>query len=334
MQRIVLAYSGGLKSSVAVPWLADTHRAEIVTVTLDLGKGRDLEVVRDRALAIGAVRAHVLDVRDEFAKEFFLRALNAGVAYHPDRAVGPALTRPIIARKLVEIAAIERATIVAHACAAPDARIDTAVAALQPGIQIAAPARDWPFTPDGLAAYACERRMPLAGVRDSEVSAGNGAHKTAAGHRPAEPAYVEVTFRRGTPIAVNGVAMPLLDLLGSLDIIAGAHGVGRTERPETPGTAVLHAAHAELHRAVNGDTPDAALTQIAREYAELLDTGSWFTPRRETLDAELDPLRQRVSGTVRLKLFTGACDIVATMPGESLLKTDEYSVVRPVRFRA
>jgi argininosuccinate synthase len=176
--------------------------------------------------------------------------------------------------------------------------------------------------------------MPLPSAGDRETPAGNGAHGPAAGQRPAEPAYVEVTFRRGTPIAVNGVAMPLLDLVGSLDIIAGTHGVGRTERPDTPGTAVLHAAYAQLQRAVDGDAPDAAVERIAREYAELIDDGSWFTPRRETLDVDLDALRQRVSGTVRLKLFTAACDIVATMPGESPLKTDEYSVVRPLRFRA
>src|SRR5919201_5506673 len=161
MQRIVLAYSGGLKSAIAVPCLADAGAADIVTVTLCFGEGRELEAVRDSALAAGAVRAHVLDVLEEFTKDFFLRALKAGAAHAPGGAPGLALSRAIVARKLIEIAGIERAAMIAHGCAASDTRIDAAIAALQPGARVVAPAREWTFTRDELASFARDRRVPL-----------------------------------------------------------------------------------------------------------------------------------------------------------------------------
>lgn len=277
MTRIVLAYSGSPDTSPAIGWLAATQEAEVVTLTLDLGQGKQLDAVRDRALAMGAARAHVLDVYEEFAREYFLRALKADALSAGGRSLVTALSRPLIAQKLVEIAGIEQTTTVAHACTPGDARIAVAARALKPDIAV------------------------LAVPRDARAAA-PAAPKSAADY-PDETAYVELTFERGRPVAINAIAMPLLDLVGSLDIIAGAHGVGRFDGLETPAAAVLSAAHRAVEPALDHD-------DLRRQYAEMIDAGAWFAPARQTLDAEVARLQERVTGIVRLKLFKGGCDIV------------------------
>lgn len=277
MTRIALAYSGSPDTSHAIAWLADVHAAEVVTLTLDLGHGRHLESVRDRALAMGASRAHVLDAYEEFGREYFLRALRADALLVEGRSLVGALSRPLLAQKLVEIAGIEHTTIVAHACAASDARIATAVGALKPHFVVVA--------------------VPPAGRADQP------ARSRSAAEYPSEPAFVELTFDRGSPVAINAIPMPLLDLVGSLDIIAAAHGVGRRHGLETPAATVLSAAH----RAVEAE---AANEHLSRRYAEVIESGNWFTSEREALDVDVARAQERVSGIVRLKLFRGACEIV------------------------
>src|SRR5436189_195059 len=169
MERIVLAYSGGLDTSVAIPWLAERYGAEIIAVTMDLGQGKELEDVRDRALATGAVRAHVLDVREEFARDYVLRALKAGAIYEDRYPMGTALGRPLIARKLVEIAAIEQATAIAHGCTGKgndQVRLDVAARALNPALTVVAPARDWGMTRPQEIEYARRHGAPGVGRID------------------------------------------------------------------------------------------------------------------------------------------------------------------------
>lgn len=282
MNRIVLAYSGSPATAGSVRWLADRHGAEVVTLTLDLGQGRQLEAVRDRAFSIGAVRAHVLDVHDQFVRDYLLRAFKAGAIFESGRSLVPALSRPLIAERLVEIARIEQATDVAHACAPGDERIATAVRTLDPALRVIAVPR--------------ETGAPVIGAR----------HATPV---PTEPAFVDVTFDRGAPVAINKIPMPLLDLIGSLDIIARAHGIALA-------LEVLSTAHEHLQQAV---APKAD-AEARRRYIAILESGEWFGAERPKLDAAIAKTQERVSGIVRLKLFQSGCEIVSCQPTKSSKK--------------
>jgi argininosuccinate synthase len=347
--RIVIAYSGGLDTSVAVPWLAERYGAEIVAVTMDLGQGAELEEVRDRALASGAIRAHVLDVREEFARDFVLRALKADALYEDKYPLATALARPLIAQKLIEIAEIEQATAVAHGCSGKgndQVRLEVTARALNSSIRIIAPAREWGMTRAEEIEYARQRNVPVPATVESPYSTDFNLWGRAVDcgaledpwHEPPEdiytltkppsecpdePAYVEVSFERGVPTAINGVAMPMLDLIASLGTIAGANGVGRIdlienrlvgiksrEVYEAPAAVVLHAAHEELQRLVTTADLDRLCRDISQKYADLVYNGLWFTPTREAMDAFVDKVQERVTGVIRLKLFKGDCRIV------------------------
>ena len=349
MERIVLAYSGGLDTSVAIRWLAETYDAEIVAVTLDLGQGKELKDVRDRALATGAVRAHVLDVREEFAHDYVLRSLKADAVYEDHYPMGTALGRPLIARKLVEIAAIEQAGAIAHGCTGKgndQVRLDVTARALNPAAIVIAPARDWGMTRPEEIEYARQRGIPVpASVgRPYSVDANLWGRSIECGvledpwmeppeeiyaltkppaECPDEAAYVEITFERGVPTAINGVAMPLVELIASLGTIAGAHGVGRSDMVENrlvgiksrevyeaPAAVVLHAAHKELQRMVTTRDTDRFSRLVGLHYADIVYNGLWFTPLREALDAYVEKLQERVTGVIRLKLFKGDCRVV------------------------
>jgi len=294
MQRIVLAYSGGVQSSTAVPWLAETYAAEVVALTLDIGQGGDLEAARDRALALGAIRAHVLDVRHEFAQHYLIPALKADALYDDRRSRANVLSRPLIAQRLVEIAAIEQTSAVAHGARAGDPQISLAVRALSPAIDVIMLSPDVP-----VLAHA------QTGVFDRLAVAAKSP-----GECPDEPAFLDITFTRGAPTAINGIAMPLVDLVGSLDIIAGAHGVGRSDALESPAAIVLHAAHKDLQTLTITGQADAFSRSVSRQLGDIIEQGSWFTPLREALEAYVDKVQGGVSGVVRLELFKGDCAIV------------------------
>jgi argininosuccinate synthase len=364
--RIVLAYSGGLNTSVAIPWLAERYRAEVIAVTLDLGQGKGLEEVRDRALATGAVRAHVLDVREEFAREYVLRSLKAGAICEDRDPMATSLGRPLIAQKLVAIAEIEEATAIAHGCMGhgnDQARIDLTVRALNPALKVIAPARDWGMTRSEKIDYARDRNVPVPATADSPYRTDSNlwgrsieygvledpwteppedVYTLTKSSRecPDEPAYVEIVFDRGVPAAINGVAMPFVELIGSLTIIAGAHGVGRIdmgenrlvgmkprEVSEAPAAVVLHAAHKELQKLVTTRNLDRFARGVSQQYADIVSDGLWFSTLREALDAFVDKVQERVTGTIRLKLFKGDCRIVGRRLPQALddqeLATDE-----------
>src|SRR5947208_1955200 len=256
MERIVLAYSGGLDTSVAIPWLKEKYQAEIIAVTMDLGQGKELEEVRDRALATGAVRAHVLDLRDEFARDYILPALKADAIYEDRYPMATALGRPLIGQKLVEIAEIEQATAIAHGCTGKgndQVRLDVTTRALNPKLKVIAPARDWGMTRPEEIEYARQRHVPVPATVASPYSTDSNLWgrsiecgcledpwqeppediytlTKAPADCPDEPAYVELAFERGVPSAINGVQMPWLDLIASLGTIAGAHGGSRLHR--------------------------------------------------------------------------------------------------------
>jgi argininosuccinate synthase len=300
MTRIVLAYSGGLETSIAIGWLVAGCGAEVIAVTVDLGQGKEaLEEIRDRALATGALRAHVVDARDVYARDYLLRALKSGILGELS-PVAAALAHPLIAKKTVEIANIEQATIVAHGDpAGGGSPLHRTIRALDPTLNVAAPAGEWNMTLEEQLAYARERHVTLpveySGLGD------RGLAPRAVPVRSGEPASVEIAFERGTPTGINGVMMPLLDLLGSLHIIAGAHGV--------TSLAALHASHDALERAAVTTRGEFSSPRVGERYLSLLRGGDWFTPAREALDASADRVQQRVTGKVRLTLFERDCTV-------------------------
>jgi argininosuccinate synthase len=299
MTRIVLAYSGGIETSIAIPWLASRHAAEIIAVTVDLGQGKEvLEEIRDRALATGALRAHVIDARDVFVREYVLRALKAGMLA-TQSATGLALAHPLIAQKTLEIANIEQAVVVAHGDpAGSESPVHRTIGALDPTTTVLAPAGEWGMTMEQQLEYARERHVMLpvefSGLGDRLSGRATGAHS-------GEPASVDIAFERGVPVGVNSVSMPLLDLVGSLGIIAGAHGV--------TSLAALHTAHDALERAAVATRGTYSSPQVGELYLAILRRGDWFTPARQTLDADADRIQQRVSGSVRLTLSTAECAV-------------------------
>ncbi|HEV3061653.1 MAG TPA: argininosuccinate synthase [Vicinamibacterales bacterium] len=358
-RRVVLAYSGGLNGSVAVPWLAEAHQADIVTITLDLGQHGELEEVRDRALAIGAVRAHVLDAREEFARDYVARTLKADALADDRWPLVGALAGPIVAKKLVEIAGIEQAVLVAHGVAdtAAALRIETAVRGLNPQLTVLAPARDWEMSRLDTIAYAQERNIPVPVTVDTPHSADANLWgraiacgtidawdeppeelftlTKAAAACPGEPAYLDIAFERGVPTAVNGVSMPLTELIGTVEMIAGSHGVGRLdvagsrvrEVGEAPAAVVLHAAHAELQRLVTTKDTARFSHRVSREYADMVERGGWFSPLRDALDAYVDKVQERVTGAIRLKLYKGDARIIGRKPAEPKSSTRRLRVV-------
>jgi argininosuccinate synthase len=319
MKRIVLAYSGGLETSIAIPWLAAGHGAEVIAVTVDLGQGKEvLEEIRDRALATGALRAHVVDARDAFARDYILRALKAGILGDLS-PVAASLAHPLIAQKTVELANIEQATIVAHGDPAGSASaLDQTIRALDLTMTVLAPAGEWGMTLDQQLDYARERNVTLP-VEFSGLGDRASAPRAVVA-KSSEPASVDIVFERGAPVGVNGVTMPLLDLLGSLGIIAGAHGVTSLE--------ALHRSHDALEKAAIAKRGKFSSPRIADLYLRVLRGGNWFTPARQALDVEADAVQQQVSGVVRLTLFERDCAVnnveVASSPGTiALARVDD-----------
>jgi argininosuccinate synthase len=349
MKRIVLAYSGGLDTSIAVTWLADKYEAEIVTVTMDLGQGRELDDIRERALAVGAIRAHVVDVREEFARDYILPALQAGAMYEGRYPMATALGRPLIAKKLVEVAHLEGASMIAHGCTAKgndQVRIDVSARALDPALSVVAPAREWGMTRPDEIAYARQHGIQVPTTVESPYSTDSNlwgrsiecgvledpwveppddiyALTKSPSECPEVPAYVEIDFEVGVPTKVNGVAMPLTELVNSLETIAGAHGIGRIDMVENrlvgiksreiyeaPAAMVLHMAHRELEALVIPKGLERLKTSLGVAYADLVYNGLWFTPTREAIDAFVANVQRRVTGTTRLKLYRGDCRVV------------------------
>ena len=343
-KSIVLAYSGGLRSSVAIPWLLERGDAEVITVTLDLGQSADLVEVRERAMTSGATRSHVLDTREEFVRDFVLPTLKADALSDGRYPMATALGRPMIAKKLAEIARLENATIVAHGCSGRDrVRLARPLRALDPSLTELAFVDEWGLPDASIAGYADRVGISSAGLADGRAD--DNVWGRTIGRRgddaaeeppetlfkltrplaqtPAQPATVAISFERGAPTGINGVAMPLVELIESLSTIAGEHGCGRLERVknhpdgsrsrgvyEVPAAAVLHLAHSELERFVSFDNIDRFLRTLSSTYADAIDRGEWFDRLRLALDASVEAVQSGVTGTVRIRLFKGDCRVV------------------------
>ncbi|HTG89847.1 MAG TPA: argininosuccinate synthase [Vicinamibacterales bacterium] len=349
MTRIVLAYSGGLDTSVAIPWLKEKHGAEVIAVTLDLGQGGELNQIRERAIAAGASRCHVLDVREEFARDYILPALQADALYEERYPLATALGRPLIAKKLVEIAQMENASAIAHGCTGKgndQVRIDVSARAIDPRMTVVAPAREWDMTRAEEIEYARVRRVAVSATSENPYSTDQNLWgrsiecgvledpwneppddiytlTKSPASAPDVPAYVQIEWQSGVPTAVNGVEMSLVELIGSLETIAGVHGVGRIDMVENrvvgiksreiyeaPAALLLHAAHREMEGLVTPKDLQRLKQRLSQEYADIVYNGLWFSATRTAIDAFMQNIQQKVSGTIRLKLFKGDCRVV------------------------
>ena len=343
-QKIVLAYSGGLDTSVAVPWLQENYDAEVITCTIDLGMV-DLETIRQRAGAVGASEAVTVDGRETLVHEFLWPALRAGAIYEGQYPLATALGRPLIARYLAAVAQEHNADAVAHGCTGKgndQVRIEIGVSTLAPGVSLIAPIREWGMNREDEVAYARARRLPIApsnskystdenlwgrsaeagDLEDPWAEPPEDAYEwtVSPAAAPDAPAYAELRFEQGIPTAVDGETMAGVDLISHLNRLAGAHGVGRIDHVENrlvgiksrevyeaPAAVLLHTAHRALETMTLSRAQSRFKDRIAQEYAELVYNGLWYTAHRRDLDAYVDSTQRHVTGSVRLRLHKGSC---------------------------
>jgi argininosuccinate synthase len=354
---IVLAYSGGLDTSVALRWLADEYSADVIALLVDVGQGIDAETVTARALAAGAADVVIADARDEFASEYVLPILQAGALYEGRYPLVSALSRPLIAKHLVAVARDRGATAVAHGCTGKgndQVRFETAVAALAPHLAVLAPVRDWGMTREQEIAYADEHgiEVPVKSGAAFSIDHNLWGRSIEAGPledpwaQPPEQAFaltiaperalpapqvVEIEFQHGVPVALDGEPMDLVPLIARASALAGAHGVGRIdmienrlvgiksrEIYETPAAALLLAAYAGVEELVCERDLAHTKQQLALQYATLVYNGLWFSPLRAALQAFMTQVTGAVTGTARVKLYRGGCAVVGRAAEASL----------------
>jgi argininosuccinate synthase len=346
--KVVLAYSGGLDTSVAIPWLREAKDAEVVAVTVDVGQPVDLGKVQKKAKASGAVNAYVADARREFAEEFIAPALRANALYEGIYPLSTALARPLIARHLVEVARKEGAQFVAHGCTGKgndQVRFDLSTTGLAPELGVVAPAREWDMNREEEIAYAREHGVPVDATRASPYSVDENlwgrsvecgiledpaleppeeayGWTCAPAKAPDKPEYVNLSFEQGVPVTVNGRRAALHELIAGLNRTAGAHGVGRIDHLESrvvgiksrevyecPAAVVLIAAHQALEALVLPRDLLDFKRSVEQRYAQLIYDGLWFTPLRTALDAFVEATQERVTGEVTMKLFKGSAHV-------------------------
>ena len=334
-KTVVLAYSGGVRSTTAIKWLRDRHRADVVTVTLDLGQSGDLNELRSHALEAGAMRAHVVDAREEFARDYVLPSLKAGALSDTRYPMATALSRPLIAKSIAGIAKIEGAGTVSHGATGRDRRrLAQPIVTLNPALTEIACAEEVGFSGElDDAALTRENRIDdnlwgrTIGRRGDDGSQPIDETLFKVTRRldgtPNAPAHVEIEFERGAAVGINGVTMRVVELIESLSTIAGEHGVGRLDRIkvhtdgkrsrafyEAPAAVVLHLAHAELWRYVSSESQQRFDMAVSAAYVEAIDRGEWFDPLRTGIDAYVDATSQQMTGTIRVRLFKGAAQVV------------------------
>jgi len=361
MAKVVLAYSGGLDTSVIIRWLKEEHGAEVYAVAIDLGEERDYAAIREKALKIGAVGSEVIDAKDEFARDFLLPALKANAVYEDRYPLSTSLGRPLIAKLVGEVAIREQADAVAHGATGKgndQVRFEVTWAVLFPQLQQMAPLREWGLTRDQEIEYARQHGIPIPVDKKSPYSYDTNLWGKSAEAGPLEdpwfeptkdvhqwtndpeeapeaPAYVEIGFEKGAPLSLDGVVMPPAELIAKLNALAGEHGVGRIdmiesrlvgiksrETYECPAATVLLAAHRDLEGLCLEREVMHYKRMLELKYAELVYYGLWYSPLRHALDAFVDSTQETVTGTVRMKLHKGNCLPVGRQSPYSLYRLD------------
>ncbi|MBT9167503.1 MAG: Argininosuccinate synthase [Syntrophomonadaceae bacterium] len=362
MKKIILAYSGGLDTSIAITWLKEKYNCEVVAMAADVGQGEELAPLHDKALKSGASKLYIEDTREEFVRDFCFPLLKAGALYEEKYFLGTAIARPAIAKRLVEVAEKEGADAVAHGATGKgndQVRFELTVKALAPHLKIVAPWREWDIrSRDDAFDYAEKHGIPVPVTKtkpysmdrniwhlsfeggiledpDSEPEKEMFVLTVAPEDAPDTPEYVEIAFAMGIPISVNGKTTGPVELLMELNTIAGRHGVGRVDMVEnrlvgmkargvyeTPGGTLLYAAHKELECLTLDRETMHFKEIIGVKYAELVYYGQWYTPLREALDAFVNSTQRNVTGSVRLKLYKGNIVVAGRKSAHSLYRED------------
>lgn len=359
--KIVVAYSGGLDTSVMVKWLKDHYDAEIITFTGDLGQSKELVGLEQKALNSGASKSYIIDLTKEFLEEYAFPALRAGAMYEEAYPMACSLGRPLLAKALVEVARKEGANMVAHGCTGKgndQVRFEVSVGALAPDLGNLAPLRTWEFkSREEEIDYAKEHNIPVSVTKDNPYSIDDNIwgtaiecgvledpmveppadaylHTVAPENAPDESELVMIEFEKGIPVAVNGKEMDSVSLVRLLNEIGGRNGIGRIdmienrlvgiksrEVYEAPAATILHFAHKELERITLEKSVAHYKVKIAQEYSDLIYNGLWFTPLREALQSFIDKTQEHVTGLVKVRLYKGTVRISG--------RTSPYSLYDP-----
>jgi argininosuccinate synthase len=344
-KKVVLAYSGGLDTSIIIPWLKDNYGAEVIAFAADIGQGSELKGLEEKAIRTGASKCIIEDLREEFICEFVFPTLRAGAIYERKYLLGTSFARPLIARRQVEIAEQEGADAVSHGCTGKgndQVRFELTYKSLNPKLRIIAPWREWDLkSREDEIDYAQDRKVPITATKEKIYSEDRNLwHLSHEGgilenpwaepeesmyvltvspeKAPDKPQYIEIDFENGNPTAVDGRKLGPVEIVETLNRIGGAHGVGRVDLVEnrlvgmksrgvyeTPGGTLLLIAHRELESLTLDKATLHYKDILAGKYAELVYNGQWFTPLRYAMDAFIDTIQNRVTGTARLKLYKG-----------------------------
>ncbi|MFZ4627865.1 MAG: argininosuccinate synthase [Blastocatellia bacterium] len=358
VKRVALAYSGGLDTSIIIPWLKEHYHCEVVAIAADVGQKEELDGLREKAIATGAAEIYIEDLRHEFVTDYIFPTLRAGAVYEHKYLLGTSFARPVIAKRQVEIARQTGCDALSHGCTGKgndQARFELTFKALAPEMKVIAPWREWDIVSrEDAIDYANERQIPITASREKiyshdrniwHLSHEGGILEDPASepeesmfeltvspeNAPATPEYVEVGYERGTPVSVNGEALDPVPLIERLNEIGGRHGIGRVDLVEnrlvgmksrgvyeTPGGTILLAGLRELE-SLCLDRESAHYKEIlAHKYAEIVYFGQWFTPLRAALDAFVETLMAPVSGTARFKLYKGNLIVAGRTATQSL----------------
>ncbi|MGE5598707.1 MAG: argininosuccinate synthase [Bacteroidota bacterium] len=362
VRKVVLAYSGGLDTSVIIPWLKEHYGCEVIAYAADVGQGEELAPLREKALKTGASKIYLEDLRLPFVTDYIYPMLKAGAIYEGKYLLGTSVARPLIAKRQMEIAALEGADAVAHGCTGKgndQVRFELTYKAIDPAIRIIAPWREWSLkSREDEIEYAAAHGIPVPVTKAKPYSMDRNLwHCSYEGgiledpwrqpdedmfqltvareSAPDKPEQIEIEFERGCPAAIDGRRLDPVSLLARLNELAGRHGVGRVDLVEnrlvgmksrgvyeTPGGTVLYTAHRELEYLTLDRETMHYKELVAAKYAELVYYGLWFTPLKRALDAFVDATQERVSGSVRVKLYKGQCRAVARRSPYSLYRED------------
>jgi argininosuccinate synthase len=344
-EKVILAYSGGLDTSIIVPWLKENYDVEVIAVCVDVGQGDDMEEVRAKAVRTGASKIYVEDLREEFVTEYLYKAVKSGARYEGKYLLGTSYARPSIAKRLVEIAHAEGAKYIAHGCTGKgndQVRFEVGIASFDPTIKIIAPWRIWDIkSREDAIDYAAERGIDIPVTKEKiysrdknlwhlsheggDLEDPRNEHKTDMYQMTIPPeqakdeaSYVEIYFEKGVPTKINGETLPPVEMIEFLNKVGGENGIGVIDIIEnrlvgmksrgvyeTPGGTLLLAAHEELEHLTVDKATFHYKQLIAQKYAELVYDGLWFSPLREALDAFIDVTQENVTGSVKLKLYKG-----------------------------
>ncbi|MFP7478630.1 argininosuccinate synthase [Terribacillus saccharophilus] len=359
--KIVLAYSGGLDTSVAIKWLQDKYNYDVIAVGLDVGEGKDLDFVQEKALQVGAIKSYTVDAKAAYAEEYVLPALKANLLYEGKYPLVSALSRPLIAKVLVDIAKEEGAVAVAHGCTGKgndQVRFDVSFTALNPDLKIVAPVREWAMSRDEEIEYAEKHGIPVPVGKESPYSVDQNlwGRSNECGiledpweqppsdafgltvdpeNAPDEAQILTITFEKGKPVALDGEDYPLDALILKLNEIAGKHGVGRIDHVENrlvgiksreiyecPAAVTLIAAHQELEALTMTREISQFKPIVEQKLAQTIYDGLWYSPLTKALQAFIEETQQTVSGNVKVKLYKGHALVVGRESAESLYSFD------------